>query len=106
MPDEKPVTDVMYRWWKVQDDPMSLIAIFPGDPGNDNEYTCSSFQMVGGHGACDPQMVVRYSQPASIGDKEVRRMHDYLIDRGYNLRIIERHDNQRYLAARRAALSA
>jgi len=77
-------TKVLFRKFKEGD----VIAIFPEQCGNESPYTCSSYQHVGQHGACDPQGLMRTTKPAKPSEykdlmMELRRV-------GYKLQLIHR----------------
>ena len=80
-------TKVIFRYWKD-----SIIAIFPEIPGDPNVYTCSSYQHIGQHGACDPEGIIddkgsRLATPEEYNDLKIELETQV----GYNLQIIKRN---------------
>lgn len=84
------ITKVIFRKWKKSvDKNQGIIAIFPEDIGTMSSYTCSSWEWVGEHGACDPVLVIKSSKPAT--ESEYQEVKDYLENRyGYKLEVIQR----------------
>jgi len=82
---DKEKTKVIFRHWRG-----NVIAIFPEDPGNNDPYTCSSYEHVGQHGACDPQGIIGDSKLAT--PEEYKDLKNELENQvGYNLQIIKKH---------------
>lgn len=84
------ITKVIFRKWnKSVDKNQGIIAIFPEEIGTMSCYTCSSWEWVGEHGACDPQLVIKSSKPAT--ESEYQEVKNYLENHyGYNLEVIQR----------------
>ena len=84
------ITKVIFRKWnKSVDKKQGIIAIFPEDIGTMSSYTCSSWEWVGEHGACDPVLVIKGSKPAT--EIEYQEVKDYLENHyGYKLEVIQR----------------
>ena len=98
-------TKVLFRVWRGENH--GVIAIFPQVPGTNSPYTCQSYEHVGQHGACDPQLVIRASRPATRKEyQELKReLENYgPPDAHYNL-AIARRTGQSDLAIRRRELS-
>lgn len=83
-------TKVIFRKWnKSVDKKQGIIAIFPEELGTMSCYTCNSWEWVGEHGACDPQLVIKNSKPAT--ESEYLEDKNYLENRyGYNLKVLKR----------------
>lgn len=83
-------TKVIFRKWnKAIDKNQGIIAIFPEELGTMSCYTCSSWEWLGEHSACDPVMVIQNSKPAT--EVEFSELKSYLENRyGYNLEINKR----------------
>jgi hypothetical protein len=83
-------TKVIFRKWnKSVDKNQGIIAIFPEELGTMSPYTCSSWEWVGEHGACDPVMVIKSSKLAT--ENEYQEVRNYLEDHyGYKLEVIQR----------------
>ena len=84
------ITKVIFRKWnKSVDKNQGIIAIFPEDIGTMSCYTCSSWEWVGEHGACDPQLVIKSSKPAT--ESEYQEVKNFLETHyGYKLEVIQR----------------
>ena len=84
------ITKVIFRKWnKTVDKNQGIIAIFPEELGTMSPYTCSSWEWVGEHGACDPAMIIKSSKPAT--ESEYKEVKNYLEDHfGYKLEVIQR----------------
>lgn len=84
------ITKVIFRKWnKAIDKNQGIIAIFPDEVGTMSRHTCSSWEWVGEHGACDPVAVIKNSKPATEG--EYQEVKNYLESHyGYNLDVIQR----------------
>lgn len=81
---DQNLTKVIFRKYRNGD----IIAIFPEIPGNNNVYTCSSYEHVGQHGACSPFLVVIDTKEAK--PSEYKELKKELECRGYNLKIGKR----------------
>ena len=84
------ITKVIFRKWnKSVDKKQGIIAIFPEEIGTMTSYTCSSWEWVGEHGACDPVLVIKGSNPAT--EIEYQEVKNYLENHyGYKLEVIQR----------------
>jgi hypothetical protein len=92
-------TKVIFRFWK---ESKSVIAIFPEHLGDSDLHTCSSYQHVGQHSACNPQMIVERSRPAKPEEyADLKAELEGPI--GYNLEVILRY-RYSHLNARRCEL--
>lgn len=81
MNDEKTI--VIFRKWK--DNPHTVIAIFPENPGS-SPHLCGSYEHIGQHGDCDPVMLINYKTvPAT--QEEYAPLERELERIGYNLDI-------------------
>ncbi|MFY7937372.1 MAG: hypothetical protein ACOVOQ_08345 [Flavobacterium sp.] len=87
---ETEITKVIFRKWnKSVDKKQGIIAIFPEDIGTMSIYTCSAWEWVGEHGACDPAEVIKNSKPAK--ESEYQEIKNYLENHyGYKLEVIQR----------------
>jgi hypothetical protein len=87
---ETEKTKVIFRKWnKDIDKNQGIIAIFPEELGTMSPYTCSSWEWVGEHGACDPVMVIKSSKLAT--ENEYLESKNYLENHyGYNLKVLKR----------------
>lgn len=95
------MTPVIFRRFKKGGD---LIAIFPTLPGDSSPATCSSYQHVGQHGACDPVGLVGKTVPASTAEADVAKLQRELVDQGYDyLVVIKRARYRHYLERKRDA---
>ena len=83
-------TKVIFRKWnKAIDKNQGIIAIFPEEIGTMSCYTCSSWEWIGEHGACDPVEVIKKSKPATEG--EYQELKSYLESHyGYSLEVNQR----------------
>ncbi|MDJ0507341.1 MAG: hypothetical protein PX635_19235 [Nostocales cyanobacterium LE14-WE12] len=83
-------TKVIFRKWnKSVDKKQGIIAIFPEELGTMSCYTCNSWEWVGEHGACDPQLVIKNSKPAT--ESEYKEVKNFLENHyGYKLEVIQR----------------
>ncbi len=79
-------TKVIFRFWKISNE---VIAIFPEEPGNTNPMTCSSYEHIGQHGACNPYGIIQESRLAT--PEEYKDLKEELESIGYDLTIIKRH---------------
>lgn len=84
------ITKVIFRKWnKSVSKNQEIIAIFPEEVGTMSCYTCSSWERVGEHGACDPQEVIKNSKPAT--ETEYQEVKNHLENHyGYKLEVIQR----------------
>ena len=84
------ITKVIFRKWnKSVDKKQGIIAIFPEEIGTMSPYTCSSWEWVGEHGACDPAGVIKNSKPAT--ESEYNEVKNFLENYyGYKLKVIQR----------------
>lgn len=84
------ITKVIFRKWnKSVSKNQEIIAIFPEEVGTMSCYTCSSWERVGEHGACDPQEVIKNSKPAT--ESEYNEVKNFLENHyGYKLEVIQR----------------
>lgn len=90
-------TKIIFRYWEDE-----VIAIFPEDLGDNEPYTCSSYQHMGQHGICNPQFIIENSRLAT--PEEYADLKKELENQcGYNLQIIKRN-SQAYLDIRRKKL--
>jgi len=92
---DKEKTIVIFRFWKVSN---NVIAIFPEIPGDMNLYTCSSYEHLGQHGACNPNGIIedsRLAKPEEYEDLKEELENSF----GYNLEIKKRY-TQKHLMAR------
>jgi len=83
-------TKVIFRKWnKAIDKNQGIIAIFPEEIGTMSPYTCSSWEWVGEHGACDPLQVIKNSKPAT--ESEYNEVKNFLENHyGYKLEVNQR----------------
>ena len=81
-----PKTQVLFRVWK--NNPETVIAIFPEHPGTNDPHTCSSYEHVGQHGACNPSGLVDVTRAAK--PTETKELTAELSRRGYKLVKIKR----------------
>lgn len=82
---DKEKTKVIFRMWQGE-----VIAIFPELAGDMNPGTCSSYQHIGQHGACDPYMIINSSKlakPEEYADLKAELENNV----GYNLDVIKRN---------------
>lgn len=94
---KEPKTKVMFRFWDKE-----VIALFPEDAATvGNPYHCLSYMHMGQHSACDPQMIVHKSRPAT--PIEYKDLATELMRRGYDLQIIHRLQ-YRFIDVRREQL--
>lgn len=92
-----PVTDVHFRM-----DERECVAIFPGEPGTNDPYTCTCYSHVGQHASCDPMAFRKFTTKAT--EDQWKDLYAELVGRGYRLRVIDRI-GAKYLDIRRAALA-
>ena len=57
-----------------------VIAIFPCDLGTDSPYTCNSYLYIGQHGSCDPQGLIRITEPCT--PDEYKDLYEELLSYG------------------------
>ena len=95
-------TPVLFRMFAPRDGG-ECIAIFPAEPGTNDQYTCNSYLHKGQHGACDPYSLMRITRRAT--PDEYHDLKTELESIGYQLRVIERLSN-RFLFMRRDLLRA
>lgn len=98
-----PLTDVIFRKWP-KSKGGDVLALFPGDPGTDNQHTCSSFQHIGQHGSADPRLCILRTQPARPDEYAALKRELESAPYNYRLSVIQRH-TPKHLAARRAQLA-
>lgn len=99
MEKDKFKTKVIFRFWKESKD---VIAIFPEDTGDMSPYTCSSYEHVGQHGACNPFHIIdssRLAKPEEYADLKAELENHC----GYNLVVIKRN-RQEFTEQRRKQL--
>ena len=95
MDKDKEKTKVIFRYWKGE-----VIAIFPTELGDNSPHTCSSYQHVGQHSACDPYGIVAESRPAIRA--EFHELYRELENLGYNLEVIQRNRHDFYIHRQKA----
>lgn len=90
------MTPVIFRRFKNGGD---VIAIFPTIPGDMHHCTCSSYQHVGQHAACNPTYLIRdMTTPAAATDADVIALQKELVGQGYDdLVVIKRARYRHYL---------
>ncbi len=95
-------TKVIFRRWK--DGQKDIIAIFPELTGTCDKFTCSSYQRIGQHGACDPTGLINTTTPVNSADPDCQSLIKELTAIGYNLQIIQRL-SPKHLKARERELN-
>lgn len=73
-------------------DARDVVAIFPTIPGDACPSTCLSYQHIGQHGTCSPDMLTHCTRPATDEEREPLRRE--LEGIGYRLRIVKRQSPQ------------
>lgn len=92
----KPITEVVFR--KFNDD-KSIIALFPYDVWNKQDFTCSSYQHIGQHSGADYLGVIERSKAAT--EAEYKELYNELTKQiGYNLRVIKKRNYDKVAASR------
>jgi hypothetical protein len=99
MEKDKFKTKVIFRFWKESKD---VIAIFPEHTGDMNPYTCSSYEHIGQHGACNPRMIIENSRLAK-SDEYADLKAELENHCGYDLVVIKRN-RQEFIEERRKQL--
>jgi hypothetical protein len=79
-------TKVIFRYWRD-----SIIAIFPEELGNNEVYTCNSYQHIGQHSTCDPEGITEDKDSRLATPEEYHDLKIELESLGYNLQIIKRN---------------
>ena len=92
-------TKVIFRQWPVG---CEIIALFPEIATDTIGYNCQSYMHIGQHGAANPNIIIRDTEPADLGSGAVKNLIKELVGRGYNLEIIKRfrysHQQKRMVA--------
>lgn len=88
-------TPVIFRRWP-KSEGGGVIAIFPRNSARRDPATCSSYEHFGQHGACDPDLVIKKTKPASTTEVDVLELIVELENYGppeahYDLEIKHRH---------------
>lgn len=102
----EPLTKVAFRFW--YDGPGNrksgeVVAIMPELPGDSDAYSCTCYVHTGQHGICNVYLAGQHSRLATVAEYEPLMAE--LRSLGYNLHLIKRVNQQRYLQARRAELA-
>jgi len=92
---EVPKTEVIFRYWKSE-----AIALFPYEIA-DFDGNCLSYMTVGQHSAANYDVLISVSRLAT--SEEYASLQEELARIGYNLKIVQRRQYQRY---RRAVVDA
>ena len=96
------VTDVIFRKYP-KSEGGDIVALFPGDPGTSEPYTCSCYQHVGQHGSANPHGCILRTQPAQPEEYADLKRELEGAPYSYRLRVVKRLQRA-HLEARRAAL--
>ncbi len=97
----EPLTKVIFRVWP-REGGGGVIAIFPEVLGDFSPYTCSSYEHVGQHAACDPFELMAKTRPAT--EQESADLAEELRRAGYRLQPVKRLQAS-FLEHRKAALA-
>ena len=85
-------TDVIFRKFK---DDNAIIALFPYDLWSYRGIDCMSYMHVGQHGAAEHSACLKNCKPAK--ENEYQDLFNELEDLGYNLNVIKKRDNNKFL---------
>jgi hypothetical protein len=77
-------TKVLFRKWKKDG---TVIALFPEEIADSSGYYCNSYEHVGQHGGCEPDLVIKKTTPAT--KKEYQELYQELTAIGYNLKVMK-----------------
>ncbi len=93
-------TVVIFR--RFRSDDKAVIALFPYliHAG----YTCQSYMHVGQHGAADYDGMIQATVPARAEEEDVIDLTAELKHRGYNLKVAQRQNRNKFLEVYRKAL--
>jgi hypothetical protein len=92
----KNQTKVVFRKWKKEG---TIIAIFPEEISDNAGYLCSSYEHVGQHGGCDPQLVMGMTAPAT--EKEYSELFQELTAIGYKLKVMRNISSNAFYVRRK-----
>lgn len=98
-----PVTDVIFRKYP-KSEGGDILALFPGDPGTNDPYTCSCYQHVGQHGSANPRICVARTHPASAAEYADLKAELEREPYRYNLRVIKRQ-SAKHLESRKRQIN-
>lgn len=93
---DSDITPVVFRIWKPsarlgissKHSPV-VIALFPAEPADYDGFYCSSFELVGGHGAASIPVVISQTRPAT--PEEYAEIKEVLEEKyEYHLKVYQR----------------